>query len=342
MKNRINLSLILVGIMAVLLTAGTAIFIFYQFTAGNIVWSILFKKISIPLLAIMVGVIGMSYWLSTKLTNSIVDSVEQVANKMDHIEDVLAYEELLPVIKTIQKQHEDIINMVNIRQEFTANVSHELKTPLTAISGYAELIQSGMTQPEDAKRFSGEIVRNSTRLLVLINDIIRLSELDVTEEEITFTPVELKEVAQNCVELLEPLAKKNNVSIVADGDTAWVASDRAMLEEIVYNLCDNAIRYNRPGGQVFVETYQSDGKVVLTVRDNGIGISKENQKRIFERFYRVDKSRSKDSGGTGLGLAIVKHLAKRCGTEIQLESEEGLGTVMRLVFPVENKITSGS
>ena len=225
----------------------------------------------------------------------------------------------------------------NMRQEFTANVSHELKTPLTSISGYSELIESGMAAGDDAKRFAGEIHKSSQRLLSLINDIIRISELDAISTEEIFETVNLYETARSTVQMLEISAQKHSIIIDVTGSDVNITADKQMLEELIYNLCDNAIRYNNPGGKVKVSVYtrQNNGVTenVIEVADNGIGIPKEHQDRIFERFYRVDKSRSKSTGGTGLGLAIVKHIvAKHHNAHIELESELGKGTTIRVVF----------
>ena len=245
--------------------------------------------------------------------------------------------ELVPFVTTIKRQHEDIMRNANMRQEFTANVSHELKTPLTSISGYSELIESGMAAGDDAKRFAGEIHKSSQRLLSLINDIIRISELDAISTEEIFETVNLYETARSTVQMLEISAQKHSIIIDVTGSDVNITADKQMLEELIYNLCDNAIRYNNPGGKVKVSVYtrQNNGVTenVLEVADNGIGIPKEHQDRIFERFYRVDKSRSKSTGGTGLGLAIVKHIvAKHHNAHIELESELGKGTTIRVVF----------
>ena len=224
-----------------------------------------------------------------------------------------------------------------VEPEFTANVSHVLKTPLTSISGYSELIESGMAAGDDAKRFAGEIHKSSQRLLSLINDIIRISELDAISTEEIFETVNLYETARSTVQMLEISAQKHSIIIDVTGSDVNITADKQMLEELIYNLCDNAIRYNNPGGKVKVSVYtrQNNGVTenVLEVADNGIGIPKEHQDRIFERFYRVDKSRSKSTGGTGLGLAIVKHIvAKHHNAHIELESELGKGTTIRVVF----------
>ena len=242
------------------------------------------------------------------------------------------YEELVPFISTIRQQHADIIRGAKMRQEFTANVSHELKTPLTSVSGYAELIETGIAGEKETVRFAGEIRRNANRLLTLINDIIRLSELDGGHPEIARGKIDLHEVAQNCVEMLQVNAASHDIRIQCHGHRCMIHADRGMMEELLFNLCDNAIRYNRPGGRVDVTVNTHQDQVFLTVADTGIGIPKESQDRVFERFYRVDKSRSKSTGGTGLGLAIVKHIVALHRAELSLQSEPGRGTQITVKF----------
>lgn len=271
--------------------------------------------------------------LSHFFTQSIIQPIEHLAENLETSDSVQVYKELVPFVTTIRRQHEDIMRNVNMRQEFTANVSHELKTPLTSISGYSELIESGMATEHDTVRFAAEIHKSSNRLLTLINDIIRLSELDqVTQEEI-FEETNLYDVAQNCVEMLQMSAGKHQVTLALHGSSQMVYANRQMMEELIYNLCDNAIRYNNPDGRVDVTVDRQEDAVVVEVKDTGIGIPKEHQERIFERFYRVDKSRSKSTGGTGLGLAIVKHIvAKHRNVRLELDSEAGRGTTIRVVF----------
>lgn len=266
------------------------------------------------------------------LTKSIVAPVEQMANDMDHLESIRVYKELRPFITTIQKQHEDIRKNADMRQEFTANVSHELKTPLTSISGYSELIESGMATDEDVVRFAGEIHQNANRLLTLINDIIRLSELDVSTQEVVYEQLDLYAMAEKCVDMLQVNAENHDVTLQLSGKSAYVNANREMMNELLYNLCDNAIRYNKKGGRVDVSVEETDTEVILSVKDTGIGISKEHQERIFERFYRVDRSRSKLTGGTGLGLAIVKHIVAQHHANLELESEKDAGTQIRVRF----------
>ncbi|MDO5519234.1 MAG: ATP-binding protein [bacterium] len=275
--------------------------------------------------------------LSHFLTKSLVLPIEHLANNLDEGNTTIVYKELVPFITTIKKQHADIIRNASLRQEFTANVSHELKTPLTAISGYSELIENGMATEEDVTRFAAEIHRNSKRLLSLINDIIRLSELDHIEREVNYEKTNLYSIAGSCVQMLQMNAKKHHVTIEFHGELAYVTANKEMMEELIYNLCDNAIRYNNENGRVdvFVNPVSTNGAnyVELVVKDTGIGISKENQERIFERFYRVDKSRSKSTGGTGLGLAIVKHIvARHENAHLELNSEVGKGTMIRVTF----------
>ena len=266
------------------------------------------------------------------LTRKLVKPIEGLANNLDSFREIDTYEELKPFMNTIYKQHEDILKSARIRQDFTANVSHELKTPLTAISGYAQLIENGMAEEKDVIRFSHEIHKNASRLLTLINDIIRLSELDSMEAAHNFEPIDLKAVALACVDNLQMNANKHGVSIRFEGEGALVMAEKEMLEELLYNLCDNAIRYNNEGGSVLVGIKNEQERVVMTVQDTGIGIPKEHQDRIFERFYRVDKSRSKSTGGTGLGLAIVKHIVAQFDARIELWSEPGRGTRIQITF----------
>ena len=218
------------------------------------------------------------------------------------------------------------------RREFTANVSHELKTPLQGIIGSAELLENGMVKQEDVPRFVGHIRAEAQRLVTLIGDIIRLSQLDEGEPMPT-EPVELLAVAREAAENLRSAAEARNVTVEVTGTPATVSGVRRLLYEIVLNLCDNAIKYNTEGGRVEVEVVQDGGTAAVTVRDTGIGIPPEHQSRVFERFYRVDKSHSKASGGTGLGLSIVKHAVQYHHGVIQLKSEVGKGTEIRVTFP---------
>lgn len=220
-----------------------------------------------------------------------------------------------------------------MRREFTANVSHELKTPLQTISGYAELLANGMVADKDKTAFSEKIYAEAQRMIRLIEDIIKLSNLDEGAVELTRETVDLYATAENTVRSLLPAAKKANVTLSLNGENAEIYGIPQLLTAVVYNLCDNAIKYNKDGGTVFVSVKNNAENIVLSVRDTGIGIPKEQQERIFERFYRVDKSHSKEVGGTGLGLSIVKHAAKLHDAKITLESEVGKGTEITVIFP---------
>lgn len=217
------------------------------------------------------------------------------------------------------------------RKEFTANVSHELKTPLQSIIGSAELLENGLVKPGDTKRFVGNIKNEATRLVSLINDIIRLSQLDENSEPATES-VDLYDVAKEVIELLTVSAAKKLVDLNLNGESCVMNGIRRYLYEIIYNLCDNAIRYNKDGGKVTIDLKNTDGNIVLSVSDTGIGIPAEHHSRIFERFYRVDKSHSKETGGTGLGLSIVKHAVAYHGGKVTLDSKVGKGTTITVKF----------
>lgn len=298
--------------------------------ASNI-WSVYFR--SMPLIVLLAaGMACVSLYLAHLLTARLVQPIERMTAHLNNVSGVARYPELEPFMDMIEQQHEEILRSANMRVEFTANVSHELKTPLTSISGYAELIESGMAQGEQAKTFAAEIHKSANRLLTLINDIIRLSQMDAPMPDLKFEPVDLAQIAANTFEQLEMSARKADVTLQLDAKPAMVEADRQMMDELVYNLCDNAIRYNVHGGSVKLEVRPIRDKVIVCVQDTGIGISPENQEHVFERFYRVDKSRSKATGGTGLGLAIVKHIAVKHNAQIELESELGRGTRISVIF----------
>ena len=298
--------------------------------ASNI-WSVYFR--SMPLIMLLAaGMACVSLYLAHLLTARLVQPIERMTAHLNNVSGVARYPELEPFMDMIEQQHEEILRSANMRVEFTANVSHELKTPLTSISGYAELIESGMAQGEQAKTFAVEIHKSANRLLTLINDIIRLSQMDAPMPDLKFEPVDLAQIAANTFEQLEMSARKADVTLQLDAKPAMVEADRQMMDELLYNLCDNAIRYNVHGGSVKLEVRPIRDKVIVCVQDTGIGISPENQEHVFERFYRVDKSRSKATGGTGLGLAIVKHIAVKHNAQIELESELGRGTKISVIF----------
>ena len=317
----------------------------------------------VPLLAVLLLMLSIIFiGFSRVMTNNIVRPISLLAADTANVSEDDIYPELRPFVKKIRSQHEEILKDANMRQEFTANVSHELKTPLTAISGYSELLENGMIPPDQVSTYARQIHKNSARLLTLINDIIKLSELDSVKSDVSET-VSLTEITQQCLGTLEFQAEQQNISLHLDvineisqdpnqvrrlkvGDPqlysetyqdsdevrCLTVGDPRLYEELIYNLCDNAVRYNNPGGHVYVTLREEAEEIILIVRDTGIGIPKPDQERIFERFYRVDKSRSKQTGGTGLGLAIVKHIVEHIGARIELESETGMGTEIRVHF----------
>ncbi len=295
------------------------------------IWRVYMNALPLILL-LMLLMIAVSIGSAHVVTDRIVDPIRRLTADMDGEHSAASYPELQPFMRTIREQHEEILRSANMRVEFTANVSHELKTPLTSISGYAELIENGMADGEQARRFAAGIHKSANRLLTLINDIIKLSQMDAPDHRIEREPVDLGQIAEATVESLRLQAGKMQVTLMTEVRPGTISADRGMMEEMIYNLCDNAIRYNVRGGSVRVQVRPVRGRVLLVVQDTGIGIGKENQERVFERFYRVDKSRSKATGGTGLGLAIVKHIAAQHGAEISMHSELGCGTTITVSF----------
>lgn len=301
--------------------------------AGSL-WSFL-KTVFPVLILLLLIMVAFGVVLARFLARQMIRPVEQLSVKLDkEDEQIRTYEELQPFMDKIHRQHRELKRSARLRQEFTANVSHELKTPLASISGYAELMETGIAGAEDVTHFAGEIHKCAGRLLALINDILHLSRMDAMEALPDGEPVDIGMLAADCVEMLQMQAKKHRISLAFAGNDAScpVKGERGMLEELLYNLCDNAIRYNRPGGHVWVSVENGERGVMLTVRDDGIGISKEDQERIFERFYRVDKGRSRETGGTGLGLAIVKHIVEQHRAELKLSSVPGEGTCVEVKF----------
>lgn len=242
------------------------------------------------------------------------------------------YEELTPLLQSIDKQNREKDAVANMRKEFSANVSHELKTPLTSISGYAEIMKDGLVRPEDMKTFSERIYNEASRLITLVEDIMKLSKLDEGAVELEKEEVDFYMLTREICSRLAPQAEKRNVRVEVTGESVHYLGVRQVLDEMLYNMIENAIKYNKEGGLVSVWVGNTLQGIKIIVRDTGIGIPKEEQERIFERFYRVDKSHSKATGGTGLGLSIVKHGALMHGAKIDVDSEVNKGTKMELIF----------
>ena len=341
MRNKIFLYVFLaamaVFLMGVFLTFGAV----YSHISHLYTLSELVLELFTPILLVLVAALALSFLLAARLSRQIIRPLESIDLQNPEERDV--YEELKPLVGRIRGQNKQIQQQVEelkaehsrqdaMRREFTANVSHELKTPLTSISGYAELIQNGLVKEEDVPRFAGTIYNEAQRLIVLVNDIIRLSRLEDKDVSLEWAEVDLAALCRRTCAYLEDAARRQQVAVDVCGEAVTVRGVPQILEEIVYNLCDNAIKYNRPGGTVTVTLSRRENRPVLEVRDTGIGIPEQEQNRVFERFYRVDKSHSKELGGTGLGLSIVKHGAAFHRAELELESREDEGTAIRLIF----------
>ena len=303
------------------------------------VWSLILGMAQPICLVILIALV-LSFLLASRLTKRILEPINSIDpdNPMEHFNEE-EYKEIAPLLKRIKLQQEqlkhdqsEIEKAALIRQEFTANVSHELKTPLHAISGYAELLENEMVKDEDIKPFAGKIREESSRMTKLVEDIIDLTKLDNGGAEMTWEDCDLYRIAENAVDSLEVAASANNVTLTLKGAEAPMRGIPQMLYSVIYNLCDNAIKYNHPGGTVDVAIEQSSYNTTLKVKDTGIGIPEESRERIFERFYRVDKSRSKEVGGTGLGLSIVKHAVLVHGGRIEVASQPGKGAEFTVIF----------
>lgn len=282
------------------------------------------------LAAIIIIIAIVSVLVSMRITKRILTPIKKLSESLDNttLYESDTYPELIPLLNEI-KHHRSIQS--DMRQEFTANVSHELKTPLTSISGYAEMIENGIAKEEDSKKFAAKIHTEASRMLTLIGDIIKLSKLDTGYENEPYEDVDLLEIASECKSNLSLNAERKGISITVFGKSSVIKGVRSEIYELVYNLVDNAIRYNRQNGNVDLTVYDHE----IKVSDTGIGISEEHKQRIFERFYRVDKSRSKETGGTGLGLSIVKHIAEKHHAEITVTSTLNVGTDISVRFKKE-------
>lgn len=313
---------------AVLLDNGTVLRVA---TDTQSIWSLFVS--ATPIIAIIILIIiAACVMISQMLTKQLVRPIEMMAEDLENSDFESPYKELDPLAEMLRTQHTDILSAAKARQDFSANVSHELKTPLTAISGYAELLEGGMVGEDQRDHIYREIRNNTDRLLALISDIIRLVELDRKGHEPAMDKVDLYEVASECMDELSVNAGQRDISIALEGEHCCVRGNREMLKELIENLAQNAIRYNNPGGKVIISVAKRDRRVMLSVKDNGIGIPASEQQRVFERFYRVDKSRSKATGGTGLGLAIVKHIVDIHDARIELDSAPEVGTTIVIIF----------
>lgn len=296
-----------------------------------------------PMMVVVLLAIFLSIWLASRFSKSLIQPINSI--DIENPDTRFIYEEMRPFLHRIMAQNKQIYKQMEelqeehsrqdaMRREFTANVSHELKTPLTSISGFAEIIRDGFVKMEDIPHFADNIYKEAQRLIILVNDILKLSRLEEGMKiEDDMTDVELLSLCQEVTERLQLHAKKQNVTLTCDGTPSTIRGIRNMLDEIICNVCDNAIKYNHSGGTVSIHVSHADTEVCVQVKDTGIGIPTEDLDRIFERFYRVNKSHSKEVGGTGLGLSIVKHGMAFHNARITLNSEEGRGTEVCLYFP---------
>lgn len=279
---------------------------------------------------IAVLMVGLAWMLSKWQVSKLIEPINKL--DLEHPLENDVYEELTPLLESMDKQNKEKEAIANMRKEFSANVSHELKTPLTSISGYAEIMMNGLVRPEDVRGFSERIYNEASRLIVLIEDIIRLSKLDEGGGELEKEEVDLYALTREVCSRLAHKAEKHSVHVEVSGEPVSIVGIRQVLNEMIYNICENAIKYNKPGGKVDVWVGSTLKGVKVIVTDTGIGIPEDQQERIFERFYRVDKSHSKETGGTGLGLSIVKHGAILHNASIHVDSSLGKGTRMELTF----------
>lgn len=285
-------------------------------------------------LAVIISGIA-AVWTSRRITNPL----NQI--NLEKPESCAVYEELKPFTKRIAEENYEKTQREELRKQFTANVSHELKTPLTSISGFAEILKNGGTDEKTTKDFADTIYEESQRMISLVNDIIKLSKLDEKSISLEKEPIELLGLSKEIAKILSASAKAKNIKLDVHGDSGKIMGVQPVIYEMIYNLIDNAIKYNVQNGTVEVTVKEENpgkchtfgNKTVISVRDTGIGIPKNEQDRVFERFYRIDKSRSKELGGTGLGLSIVKHAAKFHDAAINLSSKEGEGSTFTITFP---------
>jgi len=308
-----------------------------KYTMLTLVTSVFYPMFTLILLAFVLSIA-----LAHRVSKQVMAPISSVNLEMP--DDGKVYDELKPLLRRIREQNRKIYDQMDelkrehgrrdsMRREFTANVSHELKTPLTSISGYAEILRDGVVSDEDISPFAGKIYDEAQRMSAIVGDILRLSELETKELEVTWEVLDVFGICGEVCERLGSIAKGRGIRLLLEGSGCEITAVRRVVEDIAFNLCDNAIKYNRDGGEVRICVFEEGQLVTLRVSDTGIGIARMDKERIFERFYRVDKSRSRQIGGTGLGLSIVKHGALLHGAEISVESDLGRGTSISVSFP---------
>ena len=332
------------GIMVVFLVCVIVIISAVQKLSGlsvvTIILNLKYQLVVVFLISVVLALV-----LSKMIYKSVITPINTI--NVENPDEEVEFDEIRPLVDKINTQNKQIKHQMDelktenekqnkMRREFTANVSHELKTPLTSISGYAEIMRNGVAKPEDINRFSGIIYDETQRLITLVGDIINLSKLEEKEVIHEKKMVDLREISQNVISRLSAVATRKNITLKLEGTDEKVYGVASIMDEIIYNLCDNAIKYNKENGLVTINIQKVDGVVEYTVTDTGIGIAKNELDRVFERFYRVDKSHSRAIGGTGLGLSIVKHGVSYHGGEVSIKSELGSGTSIKIRFT--NKI----
>ena len=286
---------------------------------------------TLPVIGVLAVVMMIFAWILGRWqTERLIRPINEL--DIEHPLENVVYEELRPLLTAMDRRNKEKAAVEDMRKEFSANVSHELKTPLTSISGYAEIMKNGLVRPEDIPNFSERIYKEAKRLITLIEDIIKLSKLDEGSVEIEKEEVDLYELSREIISRLSMQASMKHVHVSLSGEPVTYVGIRQILDEMIYNICENAIKYNVEGGSVSVWVGSTLNGPKVQVNDTGIGIPKEHQERIFERFYRVDKSHSKERGGTGLGLSIVKHGALLHNAKVSVESDTGKGTRMEILF----------
>ncbi len=291
---------------------------------------------NLPVMAgLAVVMMILAYFMAKWQTNRLVKPIYEL--DLEHPLENKTYDELTPFLEAMDKQNREKEAVSNMRKEFSANVSHELKTPLTSISGYAEIMKNGMVRPADVPVFSERIYKEARRLIHLVEDIIKLSKLDEESVELEKQNVDLYEMTREIISRLSPQAQQRNIRMEVTGEPVTYFGIRQILDEMIYNVCENAVKYNNENGRVSVWVGNTLEGPKVTVTDTGIGIPMEHHERIFERFYRVDKSHSKERGGTGLGLSIVKHGALLHGAKVTVDSAPGKGTRIEMQFPKKNQ-----
>lgn len=290
---------------------------------------------NLPVMAgLAVAMLVLAYFMAKWQTNRLVKPIYEL--DLEHPLVNETYDELTPFLEAMDRQNREKEAISNMRKEFSANVSHELKTPLTSISGYAEIMKNGMVRPADIPVFSERIYKEARRLITLVEDIIKLSKLDEESVELEKQEIDLYEMTREIISRLAPQASQRNIHMEVTGEQVTYFGIRQILDEMIYNVCENAVKYNNENGRVSVWVGNTLEGPKVTVTDTGIGIPEEHHERIFERFYRVDKSHSKERGGTGLGLSIVKHGALLHGAKVSVDSTPGRGTRIEMLFPKKN------